>query len=186
VKPYDSVGWNLGFWSGYPKVLCGDLDQEQVHHIPEGHDNNIAFYLWHIPAFADVFLHGVLVPGPSIYEADGWDQHIPLPEGAPTPFGTFWTPEHVRDFHLDLDAYWAYSASVNHMLEDCLRDLDDTQASDQLDLLALLPPLSVYPEVDWTLNRLELLTFVGVAHAAEHLGEAQFIKGGLVGRGMRI
>ena len=44
----------------------------------------------------------------------------------------------------------------------------------------------MYPEVDWTLNKVELLTFAGVAHAAEHMGEAQFIKGALVGRGMRI
>lgn len=186
MKPYDAVQWNLGFWSGYPKVLCGELDHDQVHRIPDGHSNNIAFYLWHVPAFADMFLHGVLLPGPSIYEADGWADHIPIPDGAPTPFGTFWSPEHVQAFRLDLDAYWAYADSVSHMLRDCLRELDESTAAQPVDLLDLLPPLSVYPEVDWTLNKLELLTFIGVAHAAEHLGEAQFIKGTLVGQGMRI
>ena len=67
-----------------------------------------------------------------------------------------------------------------------MQDLGDDEAGEQLDLLKLLPALEVYPEVDWTLNKVELLTFAGVAHAAEHMGEAQFIKGALVGRGMRI
>lgn len=186
MKPYDTVQWNLRFWSSYPKILCGDLDHEQVHRVPDGHTNNIAFYLWHVPAFADMFLHGVLIDGPSIYEADGWAKHIPLPDAAPTPFGTFWTAQNVQAFRLDLDAYWAYADAVSHMLRDILFDFDESTASEHLDLLSLLPPLSVYPEVDWNLNKLELLTFCGVAHAAEHLGEAQFIKGALVGQGMRL
>jgi hypothetical protein len=186
MKPCDSIQWNLQFWSKYPKILCGDLDSDQLHTIPPGHTNHIAFYLWHIPAFADMFLHDVLVPGPSLYESGGWAEHIPLPKGAPTPFGSFWTAEQVRDFRLDIDAYWTYAGSVGQMLRECLDNLDESTANEKVDLLALLPPLSVYPEVDWTLNKLELFTFFSVAHAAEHLGEAQFIKGALVGQGMRI
>jgi hypothetical protein len=76
----------------------------------------------------------------------------------------------VAAFRLDLDAYRAYAAAVSRRLESYLRDLGDDEAAERLDLLELLPALEVYPEVDWTLNKVELLTFAGVAHAAEHMG----------------
>lgn len=100
-----------------------------------------------------------------------------MPEGVPTPFGTFWTPEQVRAFRLDLDTYFAYSDAVQRKLQAFASTLGDAQALEPIDLLPLLPPLSALPTIPWQMNRLEMFSFFAIGHVAEHLGEAQCLRG---------
>ena len=84
----DSLRKNLQFWHWYPRLLCEDLSEEQLHWQPENHPNHMMFAMWHAYRSEDEIVHGLLMRRPSVFVRDGWASRLPVAEPGNPPFGT--------------------------------------------------------------------------------------------------
>ena len=170
----DHLRKNLHFWHWYPRLLCEDLTEEQLHWQPETNPNHIVFALWHAYRSEDEIIHGLLAQSQSVFARDNWAPRLPVAEPGNPPFGTGLNRDQIARIRLDLDEILAYAEAVGEAMQEYADSLSEADGAEMIPL----PPLfqSVYPMLD-AVSRAEILTFFCVGHTAEHLGEVQYIKG---------
>jgi hypothetical protein len=169
----DALRKNLEFWHWYPRLLCRDLTEEQLHWQPEDHPNHITFALWHTYRSEDEIIHGLLVQQPSVFTHDDWAKRLAVAEPGNPPFGTGLNRQQIAAIRLDLETLMAYADAVGRAIQSYVDSLTEEDAAQQIPLPFFA---KVYPMLD-SASRLEVLTFFCVGHTAEHLGEVQYIKG---------
>ncbi|MEO8457391.1 MAG: DinB family protein [Chloroflexota bacterium] len=179
MRAGDSIRKNLHFWHWYPRLLCEDLTENQLHWQPEGHPNHIVFATWHAYRSEDEIVHGMLARQPSVFAREGWAKRLPVAEPGDPPFGTGLGREQIAAIRLPLDELLAYAEAVGASMQAFADSLTDEQAAEMVPMPFFTP---VYPTLD-SMSKEEALTFFCVGHTAEHLGEVQYIKGllGLTG-----
>ncbi|OGO51614.1 MAG: hypothetical protein A2148_10245 [Chloroflexi bacterium RBG_16_68_14] len=169
----DALRKNLEFWHWYPRLLCQELTEEQLHWQPEDHPNHIMFALWHAYRSEDELVHGLLMGRPSVFTSEGWADRLPVAEPGNPPFGTGLTREQVARIRLRLDDLLEYAEAVRRSIQSFADGLGEEEGAAEVPLPFFE---RVYPMLD-KLSRAEVLWFFCVGHTAEHLGEVQYIKG---------
>ena len=144
---------NIAFWHA-PAIFIKGLTPDQLHWQPENHDTSIMFALWHAYRSSDDLVHGLLLR-------------------RPTAFGNGMTRDQIGSLRLDLPELCAYASAVGASINAVLDALSPEDAAAEI---ALPFFTDVYPGYD-RMCRLEAVAFFGIGHVAEHLGEAQLVKG---------
>lgn len=170
-----AIAKNLRFWHWYPQILVPELSVDQTNWQPPSHDTSAAFALFHAYRCSDDLGHGMGMGGkPSVYQRDGWASRLAVPEEG-GPFGNNLTREQIGALTLDPNALCEYAAAVGESLASYV----ETASDDALAVEVELPFFrTVYAGqgVD-VMTRLEVISFFGIGHPAEHLGEVQMVRG---------
>jgi hypothetical protein len=164
---------NIRFWHWFPELLVKDLSPQQLRWQPENHDSSIIFTLWHVYRSSDELLHGLLIKQPSLFQAGGWADRLPVSETGATPFGNGLDRAGIGKIDLDVTAVLEYARAVGDKGVEYLASLSDAERNEELDLPFFR---GTYKYVD-RLTREEAVAFFLVGHTAEHLGEVQFLRG---------
>lgn len=170
---------NIEFWHWYPELLVEGLAPDQLHWQPPGHDTSIMFAIWHAYRAADELVHGMVMGKPSVFSAGGWAARLPVPATGVTPFGNQATREQIGAIRLDIGEVLAYARAVGASIGGYLASLSDEDAAVEVKLPFFT---GVYPNVD-VMSRVETIVFFAIGHTSEHLGEVQYVKGLLGGKG---
>jgi hypothetical protein len=164
---------NIRFWHWFPELLVKDLTPEQLHWQPENHDSSIMFTLWHVYRSSDELLHGLLIKQPSLFQAQGWAERLPVERTGATPFGNGLDREGISKINLDIGAMLEYAKAVGDKAVAYLGSLTPEERAEEMDLPFFR---GTYEYVD-RVSREEAVAFFLVGHTAEHLGEVQFLRG---------
>ena len=175
----DSLRKNLEFWHWYPRLLCRDLTEEQLHWQPDGHPNHMMFAMWHAYRSEDDIIHRLLMGEPGVFATQGWSQRLPVAEPGKPPFGAGLNREQIAAVRLRLADLLDYAEAVRASIQHYADGLSEEEGAQEVPLPFFQP---VYPMLD-SMSRAEVLSFFCIGHTAEHLGEVQYIKGllGLTG-----
>lgn len=169
----DNIRKNLDFWHWYPRLLCQDLTEDQLHWQPEAHPNHITYILWHAYRSEDDIIHGLLMGRPGVFHRDGWAARLPVAFTGDTAFGNGLNRQQIAAIRLPLEAIFEYADAVRASIQEYADSLTEEQGAEMVQLPFFKP---VYPMLDQA-SRAEVLTFFCVGHTAEHLGEVQYVKG---------
>ena len=153
----------------YPGLVCDGLSEEQIHWQPDGHQNHIAFTLWHALTVNDRVLSRVVMGTPPVFETGSWAGRLP----ASQDFAGELDRERLSQFKLETTSLLAYSDAVRDQILGYVVGLSEEDAVEQLDFSFFE---AAYPGYG-SMNRLDAITFFAVGHLGEHLGEVQYIKG---------
>jgi hypothetical protein len=163
---------NIAFWHA-PAIFIKGLTPDQLHWQPENHDTSIMFALWHAYRSSDDLVHGLLLRRPTVFASQGWASRLPVGETGRSAFGNGMTRDQIGSLRLDLPELCAYASAVGASINAGLDALTPEDAAAEI---ALPFFTDVYPGYD-RMSRLEAVAFFGIGHVAEHLGEAQLVKG---------
>ena len=169
----DALRKNLQFWHWYPRLLCRDLSDDQLHWQPENHPNHMMFALWHAYRSEDEIIHHLLIHKPSVFFSGGWAARLPVAEPGNPPFGTGLNRQQIAAVRLRLDDLLDYADAVGGAVQAYADSLSEEDGAQQVPLPFFQP---VYPMLD-SMSRAEVLAFFSIGHTAEHLGEIQYVKG---------
>lgn len=163
---------NIALWHS-PGMLLKEMTPEQLHWQPESHDTSIMFALWHAYRSSDELVHGLVMRRPSVFASEGWAARLPVAETGRSPFGNGMTRAQIAGLRLEMSELSAYATAVGASIN---RYLDSLSPEDAAVEVALPFFTEVYPGYDRQ-SRLETVAFFAIGHVAEHLGEAQLVKG---------
>lgn len=172
MRPIDAMRTNLAFWHDLFGILCRDLTPEQLHWQPERHDSTIMFALWHAIRSEDELVHGLIARKPSVFTTGGWAERLPVAKTGVTSFGTGLDRAGVAAIRLDIGTLLEYVAAVRDAVIAYVGGLTEKEAAEPIAL-----PFFEKPYGFDSLTRLEALAFFCIGHTAEHLGEAQLLRG---------
>lgn len=152
----------LAYVQDHLRAATSDLTYEQLLWRPESQGNSIGFLLWHIGRVEDNFIQRFILRGDELWTANGWQERFAFQTRG---IGTGFTLEQAAEVPVpSAELVWGYLDEVRAATLRYLSTLD----------WATLPvqPRPTIPQ--WSIQTiLRQLS----AHANQHLGEINYLRG---------
>ena len=140
-----------------------ELDDEQLHFVPEGQSHSIAWCMWHGARIEDLFFQQLFQGKPSEWDANGWAERCGLPAKG---FGTNQPADEARALRIgNIEAFRAYQAKVADLSGAFLSGISDADLGREVKL----------GEKTETLG--ESINLHLVIHLNGHRGEINLLRG---------
>jgi len=140
------------------------LTTEQLHFMPLGQGNHIAFLAWHVVRTEDLVFNFLLQKKTPVWNAEGWDKKFGLD---PRAQGTGMSREQVAGLKInDIEEFSRYMRSAFDSTEAFIDSLKD----EDLDQVHELPALGKRSMSD-------LVGGMILQHGVGHIAEIAYIKG---------
>jgi hypothetical protein len=141
-----------------------DLSPEELHRLPPGYNNSIAFIAWHYARTEDNIVRFILQERrPTVWMEGGYAEKLGLP---PIAQGTGMSVEDARAFRIDdLDTFKRYVEQVWTSTEEYLANPDEST----FERAVLVRPLGEMPAI-------RALGQVCMTHGFQHLGEIDMLR----------
>jgi hypothetical protein len=150
--------------------VTSDLTDEQANAVPANGKQNLAFSLWHYVRTEDNAIQFVIQRKPTVWMEGGWPERFGLD---PKSQGTGFSDDEARGFRLQgIAPFRAYMADVFARTESFAAAL----TPEDCDRRVTVKPLG-------EMSILTAISGLCMTHGYRHLGEIEFAKGLVAGRG---
>lgn len=159
----DFIKNNVDFVQRAFKMANKDLNDEQLHFVPQGQSHSVAWVMWHAARIQDLFLNTLFQGKPQEWDAGGWAAKTGLPEKG---FGTGMSNEDAANVRIkDLDAFHQYARKIDADMQAFFDTLTEADLGREVKLGERIETLG------------ESINLHLVTHLNGHRGEINLIRG---------